>query len=256
MKRIYLLMILFVAFAGNAIAQRMINIELTMQTPTAGYTIDSGVSFNTFVIVKNVGTVPTKTTDSILYIYTLGGNGIDFNGDQQADIYYRTGMVLNQNDTFHIKRSFSIGYTTQSNNDQTIDYCVVGAITNRSADSARDNVTANNSGCNSIKMKANYHPGVNVQTITGSDDVSKVNQVYPNPAANSSTIDLSLTHSHNVVIRVMDLQGRTVISNDRGKMEAGNYLLRLDTYTLQNGIYLYQVNIDGNVQTGKLTIAK
>ncbi|MBW7913441.1 MAG: T9SS type A sorting domain-containing protein, partial [Taibaiella sp.] len=82
------------------------------------------------------------------------------------------------------------------------------------------------------------------------------NSVHPNPASQSFTIDLDMTNSHNVIIRVLDITGRTVLTQNRGKLSAGQHLMRLDTDQLQTGLYIYQVNIDGDVKSGKISISK
>lgn len=255
MKKTFTLCLLMLGITFTTYAQRMIDLSATMVSPTAGTVIDSGVSFSTKVIVTNVGTTPTKATDSIIYSVYFGQSGLDFNQQGQTTIFYRTNYVLNQNDTIEINRNFAINYTTPTANDTVLNYCLPVGILNRSADSARDNVTSNNNACQSVTRKARYSP-VGIHTVSATDDINTLNQVYPNPAGNSFVIDLSTTNAHNVVINVVDMTGRVVLTQDRGKLAPGNYLMRLDTDKLQTGIYLYNINIDGDVKAGRISIVK
>jgi hypothetical protein len=80
--------------------------------------------------------------------------------------------------------------------------------------------------------------------------------VYPNPAQNELYFDLELAQaSKNILINIFDMQGRIVKSQS---LSNTNALLgfKMDISTLNNGLYTYTINVDGNKYSNKITISK
>lgn len=257
MKKLFTLAAALCSFTFAAKAQRLVDISATMNNPVANFTIDSGVSFQSKVVVTNVGANPLKAGDSIIYSWYLDGAGLVFGGGSSTTVYYsssKIGKVLNQNDTIQINANFSVGYTTSTNNDKTVQYCIVVAPINRSADSVKDNVSANNQGCKSIVMKANYNPGTGVSTVTGTNVENHVS-LYPNPVSSVAKFSLSMNNIAEVSLKIYDVTGRLVISENKGKL-SGDNTISVDTKNLQNGIYLYRVEMGSDIQTGKMLVSQ
>jgi hypothetical protein len=84
----------------------------------------------------------------------------------------------------------------------------------------------------------------------------RVSQNMPNPAANSTTIKYELKENANVTLRVFDIAGKEVIHINEGTKSSGIYTIELNTASLQNGIYFYTFEADGEKITRKMTISK
>ena len=145
MKKLYTLIALALGLATISNAQRLVNLQAEMTAPLANATVTAGQTFNTNFVVRNVGTTVFKTTDTLLYGYAIDGNLLNFNG---STTFFRTGRVLNPNDTMQVNRSFSINFPSSSNGAHL--YCAVIAVMNRSVDSAKDNITGNNDSCRTV----------------------------------------------------------------------------------------------------------
>ena len=68
--------------------------------------------------------------------------------------------------------------------------------------------------------------------------------VYPNPAQERSTLSLELTEASDVMVRVLDLQGREVIAVPMERYLPGKLQLPLDVANLASGNYLLQAIIN------------
>ncbi len=68
--------------------------------------------------------------------------------------------------------------------------------------------------------------------------------VYPNPAQERSTLSLELTEASDVIVRVLDLQGREVIAIPMERYLPGKLQLPLDVANLASGNYLLQAIIN------------
>jgi len=84
----------------------------------------------------------------------------------------------------------------------------------------------------------------------------RVSQNMPNPAANSTTIKYELKENANVTLRVFDIASKEVMHINEGAKSSGVYKIELNTASLQNGIYFYTFEADGEKITRKMTISK
>ncbi len=76
--------------------------------------------------------------------------------------------------------------------------------------------------------------------------------VYPNPAADQVSVNLSFTTSTNVNVAVYDLVGQRVVNVFQGFV--GNETLKFDGSSLSPGVYFIRVEADGGVTSKKLVI--
>jgi Secretion system C-terminal sorting domain len=65
--------------------------------------------------------------------------------------------------------------------------------------------------------------------------------LYPNPSSNEVTIGYSLSSLQNVDFGIYDIRGRLVRKIEKGKKQAGKYVLKVDISNLANGIYIIQM---------------
>jgi hypothetical protein len=84
-------------------------------------------------------------------------------------------------------------------------------------------------------------------------DVVKNVSVSPNPAADFANVQLTLTESRKVELKVYDVLGKLVINNNYGVLSSGAQTLNVSTSQLPAGIYLFNVQV-GNSKTTKKVI--
>lgn len=70
--------------------------------------------------------------------------------------------------------------------------------------------------------------------------------LYPNPSYCKVNIDLNLTEQHNISVNVTDMIGRTVETIASKSYQSGETTLTIgNDHTYQAGVYLVNINIDG-----------
>jgi subtilisin family serine protease len=78
--------------------------------------------------------------------------------------------------------------------------------------------------------------------------------VYPNPFAGETRIYYSLTQKSDVRLQVYTLQGRRVSLLAEEEQQAGNHSLRIDASGLPSGMYIYYLQLDKQLHTGRIII--
>jgi hypothetical protein len=77
-----------------------------------------------------------------------------------------------------------------------------------------------------------------------------LDQNFPNPFSETTTITYSVPKSARVVFSVFDMQGRLVLSLEEGIKNQGTYSINIHRGSLNHGIYYYRM------QTGEFTKTK
>ncbi|MBI1226942.1 MAG: DUF1501 domain-containing protein [Bacteroidetes bacterium] len=77
---------------------------------------------------------------------------------------------------------------------------------------------------------------------------------YPNPVRTSTTITFTSFSNANVVINLMDSQGRFIMKIVEGSYPTGVHRIRFDRSNLPSGTYLYQVRLNGIGVTKKMLV--
>lgn len=246
MKKIYTILSAMLCLSIGAKAQRQLDIATTLIAPANGTTIASQQPFNFSFSIKNVGTQNVKVTDTIVYAITLGGQAITTNG-----LVLNQPLAANATVTTPVSNASFMFPATANGNQQ---FCVVALIVNRSADSSKDINMSNNAGCSQVTLINGSAAGV--QNITYSVVTNSVKEIYPNPVSDMANLSISLVVKSEVSVRVLDLSGRVVLTQNEGSLSQGDHIVKLNTSALQNGMYLYQVVMGENVSSGKLFISK
>jgi hypothetical protein len=78
----------------------------------------------------------------------------------------------------------------------------------------------------------------------------------PNPARDRATIRFTLAEASAVRLAVYDALGREVAVLVDGRVEAGAHAAVLDGSTLPSGVYVYRLVVNGQEQTGRLTLVE
>ena len=77
--------------------------------------------------------------------------------------------------------------------------------------------------------------------------------VYPNPAINSTTLEVYSDNNSDIEINIIDVLGKNVFS-ETTKVYSGKNLKTLDIRNLQKGVYFINTSINNNLISKKLTV--
>lgn len=80
--------------------------------------------------------------------------------------------------------------------------------------------------------------------------------VYPNPANNQLQFSFDYSKVAYANISIFNLNGIKVLSKDNNFVQSGTNSIKFDVSSLPNGMYLWQLSIDGEILSGYLTIAR
>lgn len=83
-----------------------------------------------------------------------------------------------------------------------------------------------------------------------------LHQNYPNPFNPSTRISYSIENSSEVLLEIVDMNGRVVSTIVNTVQTAGNYDVVANLSNLPSGVYLYRLNVDGMSQVRKMALIK
>jgi hypothetical protein len=81
-------------------------------------------------------------------------------------------------------------------------------------------------------------------------------QNYPNPAFNQSTIKFGIERDGNVSIFLYNTLGKKVKNLFSGRLSEGFHTINVDTFDLDSGIYVYKMLFEGKEKSLKMIITK
>jgi len=84
----------------------------------------------------------------------------------------------------------------------------------------------------------------------------KVQGAYPNPFNPTTTISYSIPEAGNVNMTVYDLKGRQIADLVNGYRVEGAHQVSFNASGLASGVYLYQLESNGQVAIGKMMLLK
>lgn len=84
-------------------------------------------------------------------------------------------------------------------------------------------------------------------------NISSLN-VYPNPSNGEATVQLALVNNSEVKIRVVDMQGKSVLPETSSEMASGEQSVVINTTSLNNGVYIVEVEIDGQISRIRMAV--
>lgn len=241
MKKI-LLLVAVIAASFSLNAQRTVDMEVTLNSPSNGDPIRAGQQFDLEFTLKNNGPDDIKAGDSVATFLVLG-----------TTIQNSTGSVMvltagiPKDSTFKMTRT---GFNVSGGSSGNLQVCALAVLNNRGgADTVRDNVpSGNNVSC----ATTTYSVGLGDELNS-----SKLNaNVYPNPVSSAGAISYTLAANTEVSVKIFDLAGRQVLSVFEGTKEAGDHTEFFNVSDLKDGIYLYQIQAGDISTTNKLIIRK
>ena len=148
--------------------------------------------------------------------------------------------------------------TVISGADTTIDTSIVVQNAAQWSDGNwYDNFTQDDSIYNHLAI----YPIVIVGNPNGVKGITKNNLTFqgnmPNPANTFTNVLLSLTQPDNVSVSVLDLSGRTLLTQHWANVAPGPHQLTVDTHTLSNGTYVYMIRTGaGEAFASKLEVVR
>ncbi|MGH1362757.1 MAG: T9SS type A sorting domain-containing protein [Calditrichia bacterium] len=101
-----------------------------------------------------------------------------------------------------------------------------------------------------------FATGVEPLEDAGVAESFKLMQNYPNPFNPSTTIEFSTTKTSNVKLTIFNPLGQEVETLVNEELTPGSYKAEWQPQDLSGGIYFYQLETDGFVQTRKLVLLK
>ncbi|HEX7345129.1 MAG TPA: T9SS type A sorting domain-containing protein, partial [bacterium] len=81
-------------------------------------------------------------------------------------------------------------------------------------------------------------------------------QSFPNPFNPATIIKYRLRDANRIQLRVFDASGRLVETLVNGWREAGEQEVSFDGSLLPSGIYIYRLEAEGRVASGKMLLMK
>ncbi|MCA0426352.1 MAG: T9SS type A sorting domain-containing protein [Bacteroidetes bacterium] len=101
---------------------------------------------------------------------------------------------------------------------------------------------------------ASIHNGSITSLNKFNNELFTVGQNYPNPLNDFTTIPVNFKQNSDVVVRVMDLNGKEVMVKEFTNTPAGASQLELNLSNLNTGVYLYSVEAEGFKTTRRLMV--
>lgn len=80
--------------------------------------------------------------------------------------------------------------------------------------------------------------------------------LFPNPAKDEATINITLENNEEVVINVFDIQGKKVMTSVEKSLEKGENKINLNTSALKNGEYFVQINSSTKTTSIKMIVVR
>ncbi len=83
-----------------------------------------------------------------------------------------------------------------------------------------------------------------------------VSRNYPNPFNPSTNIQVKLSKSSELILKVFNIRGEIIIEKNYGFKAAGNFILKIDLSNFSSGIYFYSITADKISQTSSMIFLK
>jgi hypothetical protein len=105
--------------------------------------------------------------------------------------------------------------------------------------------------------KAEFRSDLNGDFVTSDDELQLVSaSCYPNPVSERATISYYLPNNSMVNAAIYSLDGRLVKQLYKGNQQSGNQHLYWNPETQKNGVYFYNIMVDGRRFSGKIVLAR
>lgn len=214
------------------LAQRAVDLELTMTSPQDEEYIPPMQMFALTVSVKNVGATDLLASDSVAYYLLMNGDTLTFQ-PENSNHYFYTGNALSTGESFTITRQMGFD---NSFDGLDVELCIFVKPFS-SIDPVADGLLANNTDCATIHVME--------EPVGIYETESAAVLVYPNPATDHFTIDANGAQLESV--SAFDAQGRRIelVTNQNQ---------HVDCSLLANGLYQLEITTSNGIILKKLVI--
>ena len=100
------------------------------------------------------------------------------------------------------------------------------------------------------------------EMITSVNEISRLpnglllRQNYPNPVTGSTTISWQQTQQAHIILKIIDFTGREIKTILDCYLPLGEHTVNFDASGLTSGVYCYQLQADGEIETQKMIVNK
>ena len=221
-------------YPNPAITETLFGIQGSLQEPTNIKTLaanyfeidNNGVSQDQVIVSLNTQTALTDTSSNI--------SKIPLNYSVGAIAYFSDGSIstlIEQSSSGSGKFDFETPWDWSNINKIGL------VILNQNEDSR-------------------YQLNTNIATGSYKQGLITLEQNYPNPFSNSTTIEFTLLQDSDVQLKIYDVTGRLVRTLIDGPRTAGKHTPTLSSERLASGVYFYQLITDKRSKVKKLTLIK
>ena len=85
-------------------------------------------------------------------------------------------------------------------------------------------------------------------------DVMSVEQNFPNPFSEYTSIAVTFKNTTDAVVRVTDIMGREMLVKEFKNLSAGKSVLDLNLGNIPAGVYMYTISADGVEVTNRMMV--
>lgn len=101
-----------------------------------------------------------------------------------------------------------------------------------------------------------YFDNITIPGLVSNQDVEYVSDLkaFPNPATTDVSLEYNLLTAGDVNITLTDITGRVIENRNFKNQSSGTHLINMDTEAYADGIYLYNVSVEGTNKSGKIVV--
>lgn len=234
------------------------------QNLTVRYDATKGVSAlqgETKVYMHSGGSDDIGPMDNTCWEYVVGNWG----ADDGVGLMTSVGT-----DLWQLDMADAVAYYSQASNGPVLGTMIYrlgmvfrDAAGNKSGkDNNNNDIFADLSGPMAMVYNTDGTPfdGVTITINSGIGDVKGAtfeSTVYPNPLANAGMVAYTLNEpAETIIVRLYDATGRLMDEYRQGARGLGTYLVHFDAAGLADGIYAYQVAVDGVLKGGTFVVTR
>ncbi len=235
MTRLSTLLLILLTSLHVVAQQRYADLKVNLLDPKQGDTIYIDDQFNISAKVINLGADTVHSSDTLGLGLIFDGNPIMFylNG---TPVQYlpMDGYEIAPGDSVTIGFSFTVSTGWQTG---PTTFCAEVTPIN-ATDSITDTALSNNQSCANLKILEH------TTSVTTASKQNSIVVIYPNPVSDILNMAFELSVQKQVSLKITDMSGRVVISNEWGDMSKGMNKLSVNTGLLAPGMYLYELQLD------------
>lgn len=271
MKKFFTSVAVIAACAVGAFAQKNVDLGISVLAPqnNTAYPnlVDGQDSIPFFFEIVNNGTANVTVDDTLVLTYVGSFVG------QNTNTRYRInepisnytlasgqkdtlGFFLKQGDLFASSSTEDIRVKFPNNAHDTLGVFIFGIDANGNLfiDEGIDEATGTISGNNISRVALTFGTPTSLKNVFANK--AEALNVYPNPSNGNVNIKHALSTATEVSVKVTDIAGRVVFTQNYGKQAAGEQTFNMNLANLANGVYAIELTAGSQRATSKFTIKK